>query len=146
MHVEAFVRQYTLNCFQISNSHRCQDAVANFSFYRPSLRLPPCPPPVANDPIISERAAPFQDISPARLLRVHTHLHSDVCKYRCRISTRFPANVDGNVKNISIYHGALRFPQGKDPCGIPQGHSQFSLWDFFPQGTFVHFKDPCGIL
>jgi hypothetical protein len=41
---------------------------------------------------------------------------------------------------------ALRFPQGKDPCGIPQGHRQFSLWDFFPQGTFVHFKDPCGIL
>jgi len=32
---------------------------------------------------------------------------------------------------------ALRFPQGKDPCGIPQGHCQFSLWDFFPQGTFV---------
>jgi len=31
---------------------------------------------------------------------------------------------------------ALRFPQGKVPCGIPQGHRQFSLWDFFPQGTF----------
>ena len=23
---------------------------------------------------------------------------------------------------------------------------RFSLWDFSPQGTFVHFKDPCGIL
>jgi len=41
---------------------------------------------------------------------------------------------------------ALRFPQGKDPCGIPQGHRQFSLWDFFPQGNFCNFMDPCGIL
>jgi len=25
---------------------------------------------------------------------------------------------------------ALRFPQGKVPCGIPQGHGFFPLWDF----------------
>ena len=38
-------------------------------------------------------------------LRVHTDVDSDVCKCRCRMSTEFPANVDGNVENISIYHG-----------------------------------------
>jgi hypothetical protein len=25
---------------------------------------------------------------------------------------------------------ALRFPQGKVPCGIPQGYGFFPLWDF----------------
>jgi len=66
--------------------------------------------------------------------------------------------VGGEVRRPSQHHHfsvlyvgrrgtyALRFPQGKDPCGIPQGHRRFSLWDFSPQGTFVHFKDSCGIL
>jgi len=38
-------------------------------------------------------------------IRVHTDVNSDVCNCRCRMSTGFPANVDGNVENISIYHG-----------------------------------------
>jgi len=29
-----------------------------------------------------------------------------------------------------VKDGALRFPQGKVPCGIPQGHGFFPLWDF----------------
>jgi len=37
--------------------------------------------------------------------RVYTDVDSDVFKCRCRMSTGFPANVDGNVENISIYHG-----------------------------------------
>jgi len=37
-------------------------------------------------------------------VRVYTDVDSDVCKCRCRMSTGFPANVDGNVENISIYH------------------------------------------
>jgi hypothetical protein len=50
------------------------------------------------------------------------------------------------VVQLRERYSALRFPQGKDPCGIPQGHRQFSLWDFFPQGNFCNFMDPCGIL
>jgi len=47
-----------------------------------------------------------------------------------------------------FFHGsfrALRLPQRKDLCGIPQGHRCFSLWYFLPQalfaisGTFVVF-------
>jgi len=38
-------------------------------------------------------------------IRVYTNVDSDVCKCRCQMSTGFPANVDGNVENISIYHG-----------------------------------------
>jgi len=34
-----------------------------------------------------------------------TDVDSDVCKCRCRMSTGFPANVDGNIENITIYHG-----------------------------------------
>ena len=34
-----------------------------------------------------------------------TDVDSDVCKCRCRMSTGFPANVDGNVEKSSIYHG-----------------------------------------
>ena len=36
---------------------------------------------------------------------VYTDVDSDVCKCRCRMLTGFPANVDGNVESISIYHG-----------------------------------------
>jgi len=38
-------------------------------------------------------------------LRVYTDVDSDVCKCRCRMSTGFLANVDGNVENMLIYHG-----------------------------------------
>jgi len=38
-------------------------------------------------------------------VRVYTDVHSDVCKCQCRMLTGFPANVDRNVENISIYHG-----------------------------------------
>ena len=31
----------------------------------------------------------------------------------------------------------MRFPQGKDPCGIPQGHRCFALWGFLPQALFA---------
>jgi len=39
------------------------------------------------------------------ILRVYTDVDSDVCKCRCRMLTGFHANVDGNVENISMYHG-----------------------------------------
>jgi len=39
------------------------------------------------------------------MLRGCTDVDSDVCKCRCRMSTGFLANVDGNVENISIYQG-----------------------------------------
>jgi len=45
--------------------------------------------------IIPKKAPP----APRPLKGVHR------CKCRYRISTGFPANVDGNVENISIYHG-----------------------------------------
>jgi len=38
-------------------------------------------------------------------LRGCTDVDSDVYKCRCQMSTGFPPNVDGNVENISIYHG-----------------------------------------
>jgi len=43
--------------------------------------------------------------SSAAGVRVYTDVDSDVCKCRCRMSTGCPANVDGNVENILIYHG-----------------------------------------
>jgi len=42
---------------------------------------------------------------PATRVRGCTDVDSDVCKCRCRMSTGFPANVDGNVQNIWTYHG-----------------------------------------
>jgi hypothetical protein len=37
-------------------------------------------------------------------VRIYTTVDSEVCKCRCRMSTGFPENVDGNVKNMLIYH------------------------------------------
>jgi len=41
----------------------------------------------------------------AVMLRGCTDIDSDVCKYRCRMSTGFPANFDGNVENLSMNLG-----------------------------------------
>jgi len=38
-------------------------------------------------------------------IRVYTDVDSDVCKCGCRMSIGFPANVDGKVENVWIYHG-----------------------------------------
>ena len=42
--------------------------------------------------------------------------HSVICEPMC---------------DVWIWLSALRFPQGKDPCGLPQGHGFFPLWDLW---------------
>jgi len=44
-------------------------------------------------------------LSTASRVRLCTDFDSDVSKCPCRMSTAFPANVHGNVQNMSIYHG-----------------------------------------
>jgi len=43
----------------------------------------------------------------------------------------FFRNGPKNTSRFVFRTCALRFPQGKDPCGIPQGHGFFSLWDLW---------------
>jgi len=73
----------------------------------------------------------------------HTLTKKFVCGTLSNLNFPQVSSMKSTTQN---YLSALRFPRGKDPCGIPQGHRRFSLWDFFPQGTFIHFKDPGGIL
>jgi len=101
----------------------------------------------------------------------HLVFPEDACKTVCTLQLFLMFSTDvSQVCHVFIHTqlGALRFPQRKDLCGIPQSHRCFCFFFliqecllrrnlskrikkhllvvFFTTSTFCNFRDPCGIL